>query len=346
MLIAARRIAAKTVLTALAFGAIFATGAVQAQSDAVADFYKGKRVNVLIGVNVGGGYDLEARLISRYMGNHMPGNPTFVPQNMIGAGGLKMANYLYSVAAKDGTNLGMFPNTLIALQAVGGEGVQYDAGKFHWLGTLSTSPITLSTWHATGVKTAADLKAKQITVAASTPGAITYTLPFLINQVLGVNMKIVTGYQGTSQMVVAMERGEVDAVVNSWSSWKSLQPQWLKENKINVLIQSDPKSKELANVPSISELVSNDDDRALINLVLAGDQLGKPMALTQDVPAARVKAMRQAYDLTVKDPELIAAAEEARIDVDPVSGEELQAIIVKVLATPKPIAEKAKKIIQ
>lgn len=326
---------------------LFGSGAcVQAQSgDAVADFYRDKRVNILIGVNVGGGYDLEARLIARYIGAYIPGNPTVVPQNVIGAGGLRMANQLYAVAAKDGTNLGMFPNTLIALQAVGGEGVQYRAERFGWLGTLSTSPITLAVRGTAGVRNLSDLRSRSISVAASTPGAITYTYPFLMNKVLGANLKIVTGYQGTNEMIIALQRGEVDAVVNSWSSWKSMYPQWPKDGTIHVVLQSDPKAADLA-VPSIGELAKTEDDKALVNLVLAGDQLGKPLALTPDVPPERLQAMRLAYDRTIKDPDFLQTAEKARIEIDPVSGDRLQAIIDKVLATSPGVKAVAKSIIQ
>ena len=333
--------AVRTGLVAILLG----TAAIGARAETVEEFYRGKRVNVLIGVNVGGGYDLEARLVARFIGNYTPGNPTFVPQNVIGAGGLRMANQLYNVAPRDGTYMGMFPNTLIALQAVGGKGVQYRAEQFNWLGTLSTSPITIAAWHTSGVKTIGDLRKRTVSVAASTPGAITYTFPFLINQVLGTNIKIVTGYQGTSQMVVAMERGEVDAVVNSWSSWKSMQQDWLDEKKINVIVQSDPKAKDLP-VASISELATNPADKALINLVLAGDQLGKPLALTPDVPKDRVAAIRAAYAKVVTNPEFLSLAEKARISVEPVFGEDLQRIIEKVLATPEDIAKRAKAIIQ
>ena len=318
----------------------------QAQAgDPVADFYRDKRVNIMIGVNVGGGYDLEARLIARFIGAYIPGSPTVVPQNVIGAGGLRMANQLYTVAARDGTNLGMFPNTLITLQAVGGEGVQYRAERFGWLGTLSTSPITLAVRGSAGVRSVADLKSRNISVAASTPGAITFTYPFLMNKVLGANLKIVTGYQGTSEMIIALQRGEVDAVVNSWSSWKSMYPQWPKDGTIDVVLQSDPKAADLP-VPSIGELAKSEDDKALVNLVLAGDQLGKPLALTPDVPQDRLQAMRLAYDRTIRDPEFLQTAEKARIDIDPVSGDRLQAIIDKVLATSAGVKAVAKSIIQ
>src|SRR5215813_8497325 len=156
------------VATMLAMGV---TGAATcARADAVADFYRGKTINVYIGVNVGGGYDFEARLISRFMKAHIPGNPTLVPQNMIGAGGIKMANYLYSIAPQDGTAIGMFPNTLVAAQAVGTEGVQYDANRFFWLGTMSMSPLTLTVWHTTGVRTIEEARGRELVVASSTKG--------------------------------------------------------------------------------------------------------------------------------------------------------------------------------
>jgi tripartite-type tricarboxylate transporter receptor subunit TctC len=327
-------------------GAIFAASDGHAQTgDAVADFYRDKRLNILIGVNVGGGYDLEARLIARFIAAYIPGNPTMVPQNVIGAGGLRMANQLYNVSPKDGTNLGMFPNTLIALQAVGGEGVQYHAERFAWLGTLSTSPITLAVRGSANVRSINDLKNRTISVAASTPGAITYTYPFLANKVVGLNLKIVTGYQGTNEMIIALQRGEVDAVVNSWSSWKSMYPTWPNDGTIDVVLQSDPKAADLA-APSISELAKSADDRALVNLVLAGDQIGKPLAMTPDVPKDRLQAMRVAYERMVKDPDFLATAEKARIEVAPVFGDKLQVIIENVLASSATVKATAKTIIQ
>jgi tripartite-type tricarboxylate transporter receptor subunit TctC len=329
---------------AVVLAAAVALGAAHARADAVADFYRGKTINVYIGVNVGGGYDFEARLLARFMKAHIPGNPTLVPQNMIGAGGIKMANYLYSIAPQDGTAIGMFPNTLIAVQAVGTDGAQYDANKFSWLGSMTTSPLTFTTWHTTGVRTIEDARRKELTVAASNKGAITYTFPRMLNEFLGTKLKIVSGYQGNSTMVIAMERGEVDSVTNSWDSWKSLNPSWLAEKKINLLVQTEPKSKEL-NIPSVQELARNDDDRKVIQLIISGDALGKPMATAPNVPAERVKALRDAFEATVRDPEFIKAAAAARIEVNPIAGVQLQDTVQKVLATPKHLAERAKSII-
>src|SRR3954469_16016034 len=228
-----------------------------AHADTVADFYRGKTVNVYIGVNVGGGYDFEARLLARFMKAHIPGNPNLVPQNMIGAGGIKMANFLYSIAPQDGTAIGMFPGTLIAVQAVGTEGAQYDANKFAWIGSATMSATTLTLWHTAGVRTFAEAQGRELVVAASNKGAITYTYPRMLNEFLGTKLKIVSGYQGNSTMVIAMERGEVDGVTNSWDSWKSLNPAWVREKKINMLVQTEPKSKEL-DIPSVQELARNE----------------------------------------------------------------------------------------
>src|SRR6266702_932028 len=307
-------------------------------ADAVADFYRGKTISVLIGVNVGGGYDFEARLLARFMRAHIPGNPVLVPQNMIGAGGIKMANFLSSIAPQDGTAIGMFPNTLIAVQAVGTDGAQYDANRFSWIGSMTTSPLTFTTWHTTGVKTIEDARRRDLTVAASNKGAITYTFPRMLNEFLGTRLKIVSGYQGNSTMVIAMERREVDGVTNSWDSWKSLNPAWLKEKKINLLVQTEPKSKEL-DIPSVQELARSEDDRKVIQLIVSGDALGKPVATAPNVPAERVKALRDAFDATLKDPAFIEAAAAARIEINPIHGVQLQATVEKVLATPRALAE-------
>jgi tripartite-type tricarboxylate transporter receptor subunit TctC len=319
--------------------------AAPARAESVADFYRGRTINVLIGVNVGGGYDFEARLIARFMRAHIPGNPLLVPQNVIGAGGIKMANYLYAIAPQDGTAIGMFPDTLVAAQAVGTDGVQYDANKFSWLGSITTSPVTLATWHSAGLRSIEDARKQEVVVAASNKGAITYTFPHMLNELLGTKFKIVSGYQGNSTMTIAMERGEVQGVTNSWDSWKSFNASWVQEQKIKVLVQSEPKAKDLADVPSVQELARNERDKAVIALIVSGDALGKPMATAPNVPAERVQALRDAFEATLKDPAFIEAAAAARVEINPISGRALQATVGKVLATPKDIAERARAII-
>ena len=316
-----------------------------AHAESVADFYRGRTINVLIGVNVGGGYDFEARLLARFMRAHIPGNPLLVPQNVIGAGGIKMANYLYSIAAQDGTAIGMFPSTLVAAQAVRTDGVQYDANKFAWLGSITTSPVTLAVWRDSTVRSLDDARRQEVVVAASNKGAITYTFPHMLNELLGTKFKIVSGYQGNSTMTVAMERGEVQGVTNSWDSWKSFSPAWVREGKIRVLVQTEPKAKELSDIPSVQELARSASDRQVMALIVSGDALGKPLALSPNVPAERVQALRDAFDATIRDPAFIEAATAARVEINPIEGASLQATVEKVLATPRNLAERARAII-
>ena len=180
-----------------------------AQAQSVADFYRGKTVNVLIGVGVGGEYDLQARLVARHIGKHIPGNPNVVPQNMTGAGGINMANHLYNTAARDGTYIGMMGNNFPATQAVGGKSVKFDAGKMQWLGTIAPVVETMAVWHTAGVKNIDDLRKQEVVAGASGRGAITYFYPTMMNAFLGTKFKIVTGYPGGNQINLAMERGEV-----------------------------------------------------------------------------------------------------------------------------------------
>jgi tripartite-type tricarboxylate transporter receptor subunit TctC len=199
---------------AVVLAMLSASGA--APADPIADFYRGKTVNVLIGVGVGGEYDIQARLVARHIGKHIPGNPTVVAQNMTGAGGLRMINYLYNVAAKDGTNIGMIANAFPAMQAVGIAGVQFDAGKMQWLGSIAPGVETMTVWHTTGVKNIEDARKREVVAGASARGAITYIYPAMMNELLGTRFKIVTGYPGGNEINLAMERGEVEARNNTW----------------------------------------------------------------------------------------------------------------------------------
>jgi tripartite-type tricarboxylate transporter receptor subunit TctC len=315
-----------------------------AQADAVADFYRGKTINVLIGVGVGGEYDIQARLVARHIGKHIPGNPTVVAQNMTGAGGLRMINYLYNVAAKDGTYIGMIANAFPAMQAVGVAGVQFDAGKMQWLGSIAPVNETLAVWHTTGVKSIEDARQKEIIAGASARGAITFIYPQMMNELLGTKFKIVTGYKGGNEINLAMERGEVQARNNTWSSWKATRPAWLKDSKITVIAQAGPRAPDL-NAPSVEDAARNPEERALIELVVSGTQLGRPLA-TNAAPPERVAALRAAYASTMKDPDFLAEAAKLNFEVKPVLGEPMQRIVEKVLATPKPIAARAKALLE
>src|SRR5262249_7689533 len=279
-----------------------AAAARRAQARWVAEFYRGKTGNVRVGVGVGGEYDLRARLVARHIGRHIPGNPTVVPQNMTGAGGIKMANFLFTQAARDGTNIGMLGNNFPATQAVGAEGGQFDPGRFLWPGSIAPVVETMAVWHTAGVKTVADLQQREIVAGASGKGAITYIYPSMMNEFLSTRFKIVTGYPGGNQINLAMERGEVQARNNTWSSWKATKPTWLRDKEIVIIVQAGPRAPDL-DAPSVEDFARTPDDRKLIELVTSGTHLGRPMATTPDVPADRLAALRAAYRATMADPE-------------------------------------------
>ena len=325
--------------------AFMAAGILPAQAQSVADFYRGKTINVLIGVGVGGEYDLQARMVARHLGKHIPGSPTVVPQNMIGAGGIKMANYLFAQAARDGTNIGMMGNNFPATEAVGGSGVQYSSVKFNWLGTMAPVVETMAVLTSTGVKTVDDLRGKEIVAGASGKGAITYIYPSMMNEFLGTKFKIVTGYPGGNQINLATERGEVQARNNTWSSWKATKPSWLRDKFITVLVQAGPRAPDL-DAPSVESFAKTPDDRKLIELVTSGTHLGRPITATPDVPEDRLRALRAAYRSTMADPEFRTEAEKAGFEVAPVYGEEMQNIVQSIMSTPKELTVRAKHLVE
>jgi len=333
-------------LTLLGAGLLFAAAAgAPAQAQSVADFYRGKTVNMLIGVGVGGEYDLQARLVARHIGKHIPGNPNVVPQNLVGAGGINMANNLYNTAPRDGTTIGMMGNNFPASQAVGAKNVKFDAGKMQWLGTIAPVVETMAVWHTAGVKSVDDLRKQETIAGASGRGAITYFYPMMMNAFLDTKFKIVTGYPGGNQINLAMERGEVQARNNTWSSWKATRPQWIRDKLIYVVAQAGPRASDL-DAPSVEELARTPDDRLIIELIVSGTQLGRPFATTPDIPTDRLAALRDAFRATMKDPEFLKDAAQMNFEVNPVYGEAMQKIVEKILSTPKPLAERAKEFLE
>jgi len=326
-------------------GLTLATSSASTQAQTVADFYRGKTINIYIGVGAGGEYDLQARLVARHIGKHVPGNPNVVPQNMTGAGGLKMANYLYAQASRDGTSIGMMGNNFPATQAVGSPGAQFDSTKFRWLGTIAPVVETFAVWHTSGIRSVEDARKKEVVAGATGRGAITYFYPAMMNELLGTRFKIVTGYPGGNEVNLAMERGEVEARNNTWSSWKATRPEWVKEKKIIVIAQAGPRAADL-DAPSVEDLAKSPEDRQLIELIVSGTRLGRPLAIAPGAPEDRVAALRAAFRATMADPEFRKEAASMNFDIDPVYGEDMQKIVDTVMATPKPIAARGKAFLE
>ena len=305
-----------------------------AAADAVADFYKGKTVTISIGYGPGGGYDVYTRTVGRHLGKHIPGNPNVVVQNMPGAGSRLAANWLYNVAPKDGTALGVIGENSALDQALKEDGVQFDVAKFNWIGNpIADSNITFIN-ASTGIVTLEDQIKKGGAICGGTGASSPSILqPTILNNLLDTKIKIVTGYPGGGDVNLAMERNEVNCRgSNSWASTKSTTRQWIEERKINVLVQfstrKDPEISEYMkrDVPLITDLAKTDTDRKALAALVSGTAFGRPILTAPGVSEARVAALRKAFDATMTDKAFIEETTKAKMDLNPVSGAELQKI--------------------
>jgi tripartite-type tricarboxylate transporter receptor subunit TctC len=324
---------------ALALAAILGPAA---HAQDVGEYYKGRSVNLTIGFSVGGGYDLYARHLARYLGKHIPGNPTIVPQNMAGAGSLRAANFLYGVAPKDGTQIGTFSRS-IAIQPLLEGNAALDPSKFEWLGSVTHDVSTCITWHTSSIKTWQDFVDKPSNFGGEGPGGEPDMFALLYKNVFGAKVKLVTGYPGTNEITHAMERGELDGLCGiSWSTLKARHGQWLRDNKINVVAQASyRKAPELADVPLVLDMTTDPEKRQILDIFVATQEIARPFVAPPGIPAARKAALSAAFDATTKDPDYLAEAQRLKIDVNPVPGKAVEALLGRIYATPKDIVAKA-----
>lgn len=329
-----------TLFVALLVGGAAPAGA---QTDATAAFFKGKQLRMIVGSAAGGGYDLFARIVARHMVNHIPGDPHIIVQNQPAAGGVVMTNQLYAQGPKDGTVIGVPINglpTAPLLQA----GTQFDPAKLIWIGSTNREAYVAFVWHTVPVESIAELASTAVVVGATTPGTTMVDFPLLVNDVLGFKFKVVRGYQGTPQINLAIERGEVQGMGGlGWASVKAQTPHWISERKIKVLAQYGLKrSAELPDVPTMLELAKSAADRQAMMMLFARTEYGRPYFLPPDVPVERVTALRRAFDATMKDPAFIAEAAKLQFDVDPLTGEQVQALIGELAATPRDVVARVR----
>jgi tripartite-type tricarboxylate transporter receptor subunit TctC len=314
-----------------------------AQSGGVEDFYRGKTVSLLIGYSVGGGYDAYGRLMARHLGKHIPGNPSVVPQNMSGAGSLKAANYLYSVAPKDGSVIGTFSRSQGISPLL--EKAEFDSTKFTWLGSVTDEVSLCVTRHDAPVKSFRDLLVTPATFGGEGAGSDPNIFALFYRNVFGAKIKIVTGYPGTNEIQLAAERGEVDGLCGlSWSTLKGRYPHWLNDKKANILVQAGIKKQpELPDVPSASELAREPNQLQILKLLLIGQAMARPFAAPPGIPAERRAALIAAFERTTADPEFLAEAERLNFEVNPVAAEKIDALLAEAYATPKDVVAKAAK---
>jgi hypothetical protein len=318
-----------------------------AAADEVADFYKGKSATLYLGYPPSGAYDIYARLIARYLTRYVPGNPQFILRHKPGAASLNLVNELYTVLPRDGSVIGMFARSVALNRLLGREGANFNPVELNWIGSANNEVSICGVWHGVGVWSTQDFISRPLVFAANAPGAESDVYPNILNNLLGTKFKVVAGYPGVNDLTLAMERGEADARCGwSWGAVKAAKPDWLREKKIYIAVQfATKKHPELPDVPLATELARNDRERQALDLILTQQVMGRPFAAPPKVPAERVTALRRAFDATMKDPEFLAEADKLQLEIAPVYGESLQAMVERMFKAPPDVIEAARQAI-
>lgn len=322
------------------------TGPAPAQS--VEDFYRDRTLTMLISYSVGGGYDLYARVLAKFLGRHIPGNPTIVPENMPGAGGLRASNYLYTAAPKDGSIIGTFSRSIPTMPLVTPTAVSFDGRKFSWIGSMSSDTSMCLTGAKSKVKTFQDMLTMPVVMGGQYAGADSDIYAHLYKNVFGAKIKLVSGYPGTNEIVLAMERGEVDGICGlSWGTIKVAHPEWLEQKTVNLLVQAAlKKNPELPDVPLALDLINDPEKKQILSLHFAPQAMGRPFAAPPGIPEDRREALIKAFDETVRDPDLLAEAAKEKMEITaPMTGHEIDELLGQLYAIPPDVVAKAAKAI-
>jgi tripartite-type tricarboxylate transporter receptor subunit TctC len=338
-----------TVFSLTALAAAFVACPASAQDDAVADFYDGQVVEMYIGFSVGGGYDTYGRIVARHIGKYIPGNPTVVPVNMEGAGSLKLANWLYNAAPKDGLSMGVISRGVPFEPLIGNrEAARFDASKFTWIGSTTDEVSVCAAYTRTGIDQFEDLYSQELIVGGTGSGADADVFPKIIEGVLGAQFRLVSGYPGGNDIEFAMERGEVDGRCGwSWSSIVATKQRLLDEGTIQILLQlALRKHPDLPDVPLVMDLAKTDEEREILQLIFVRCVLGRPFLAPPGIPPERAAALRAAFDATMKDPDFLREAATMRLEITPISGNEVQELVAEVFQTPNEIVERTRALLR
>jgi tripartite-type tricarboxylate transporter receptor subunit TctC len=332
--------------------ALLATGLLAASGSACAfaqpaEPFSGKSVSLVIGFGPGGGYDLWGRTVARHIGRHLPGKPSVVPQNMPGAGSYVAASHIYTAAPKDGTVFGIIARDAALGPLSGAPGARFDATRLSWLGTPTKEHNVCIAYHTAAVKSASELTGKELILGDTGPGTGTRSYPKVLNDLLGFKFKLVSGFRSSADVFLAMERGEVDGICESLDSVNQRKPEWIANKTVNVLLQAgDKPHPALKGVPFVLDLARNDEQRAVLEFLYAGQGIGRPFVAPPDLPPERLKMLRDGFTAMMTDPEFVADVHRSKLDLEPEDGEHLAALIRKIYATPKPIIERVSRLIQ
>lgn len=318
-----------------------------ANAQDVGDFYKGKQIRMVIGLGAGEAYDVYARLLARHMPKHIPGNPTIIPQNQPGAGSLNAINSLYNTAARDGTVIGTGHRFVPMMPLLQMDGVMFDPLKFTYIGSMNREIGVCIAMKEAGIRTLEDMRTKEFVVGTTGAGAELTNFTATLRSMLGVKLKVIVGYRTSLDINAAMEKGELQGRCGvSYGSVKTTRPQWLANKEIDIQIQLGlSKEKDLPDVPLLGDLVSNPQDRQALELMLAPSEMGRPFLGPPDVPRDRVAALRAAFDASMKDTALLQEAEKQRLEIGPLSGAEMEALVVRLYKAPAPVVERARALV-
>jgi tripartite-type tricarboxylate transporter receptor subunit TctC len=312
-----------------------------AQAQSAADFYKNKRLTLIIASGVGGGYDSYGRLLARYWPKHIPGNPNIVVQNMDGASGLTATNHLYAKAERDGSVVLATYNNLTVQPVIDMTGVQYDSTKLNWIGSIGKQTNICVTWFTSPLKTVEQAKQTEIPVSSTGATGNSSTLPNMMNKLIGTKFKVIIGYSTEGQRL-ALERGEVTGICGlSYTTLYASNPEWILQKKLNYLAQSGlVKNADLPEVPLVTDFIKDPNDKKIVELWASSQEMGRPIVAPPEVPADRIQLLRRSFDETMKDPEFLAESKKAYQFVEPMTGEEMTDLIKKLYTTPKDITDR------
>jgi tripartite-type tricarboxylate transporter receptor subunit TctC len=331
-------------IAAIAIAAAASLAATSASAaDSASSFYDKKQITVIVGSSPGGGFDTYSRLLARHLGDHIPGHPTLVVQNMEGAGGIRAANYIYNVAPKDGTVIGIAQRAVFIEPLFGSKEARIDARKLSWLGSLNTEWSVAVAGRDSGLASIDDALKREIPVAASGPTSDDYIYPAVLNNVLGTKFRLIAGYKGTAEEVLAIQRGEVAGMIGwAWSAVRARAGQLVDDGELKVLVSLAPERRPgLEHIPSIYDYAKSDEDRQVLSFVFAPQIIGRPYFGPPDIPADRLALLRVGFDAMVKDPAFLADAAQQKLELDPASAETLQQRIDALYATPPAVIARA-----
>jgi len=311
--------------------ALFTCAALPAMAQSVEQFYAGKTVELIVGYPPGGSNDVYGRAVARHIGRHIPGHPQVVFRNMPGAGSILAANHIYNVAPKDGTVLGLLAATNILDERLGAPGVKFETAKFSWIGRVSSSINVTAMWNTSKIKTIDDAFKMEAALGATGTGSTVYVYPNVLNRVVGTKFKLVMGYGGSNEAMLAMERGEIDGHSTSWEAYKSAHPDWIRDKKINVVVQYGlNRHPDLPDVPTCVEIAKTEEERQILKAVVNATEIGKAILSSPGLPTPRVEALRKAFMDMTRDGEFVAELEKMRVELTPLPGDKLQELVQEV----------------